>query len=103
MFHYIMMEEGITPIEYMREHPECLVAGVSAQNAYETDIMLVSGNRRVLLAEDTEINADTFTEDVSEVFHAGMNGQIEKPIDTALIYNILQKLVEEKGSLQSNS
>lgn len=42
------------------------------------------------------MTANTFTEDVSEAFHAGMNGHLEKPIDTALVYEILQKIVEEK-------
>ncbi|MBR5127417.1 MAG: transporter substrate-binding domain-containing protein, partial [Roseburia sp.] len=38
------------------------------------------------------MTANTFTEDVSEAFHAGMNGHLEKPIDTALVYEILQKI-----------
>lgn len=42
------------------------------------------------------MTANTFTEDVSEAFHAGMNGHLEKPIDTALVYEILQKIVEDK-------
>lgn len=42
------------------------------------------------------MTANTFTEDVSEAFHAGMNGHLEKPIDTALVYEILQKIVDEK-------
>lgn len=42
------------------------------------------------------MTANTFTEDVSEAFHAGMNGHLEKPIDTALVYEILQKIVNEK-------
>jgi len=42
------------------------------------------------------MTANTFTEDINEAFHAGMNGHLEKPIDTALIYSILQKIVEEK-------
>lgn len=39
------------------------------------------------------MTANTFTEDVSESFHAGMNGHLEKPIDTALVYEILHKIV----------
>lgn len=42
------------------------------------------------------MTANTFTEDVSEAFHAGMNGHLEKPIDTALVYEILEKIVNEK-------
>lgn len=42
------------------------------------------------------MTANALTEDVSEAFHAGMNGHIEKPIDTALVYEILQKIVNEK-------
>ena len=42
------------------------------------------------------MTANTFTEDVSEAFHAGMNGHLEKPIDTALVYEILQKIINEK-------
>ena len=42
------------------------------------------------------MTANTFTEDVSEAFHAGMTGHLEKPINTALVYNILQKIVDEK-------
>ena len=42
------------------------------------------------------MTANTFTEDVSEAFHAGMNGHLEKPIDAALVYEILQKIVDEK-------
>lgn len=42
------------------------------------------------------LTANTFTEDVSDAFHAGMNGHLEKPIDTALVYEILQKVVNEK-------
>ena len=39
------------------------------------------------------LTANTFTEDVSEAVYAGMNGHLEKPIDTALVYEILQKIV----------
>jgi len=42
------------------------------------------------------MTANTFTEDVNEAFHAGMNGHLEKPIDTALVYEILQKIIEAK-------
>ena len=42
------------------------------------------------------MTANTFTEDVNEAFHAGMNGHLEKPIDTALVYEILEKIVNEK-------
>jgi len=42
------------------------------------------------------MTANTFTEDVNEAFHAGMNGHLEKPIDTALVYEILQKIIDEK-------
>ena len=42
------------------------------------------------------MTANTFTEDVSEAFHAGMNGHLEKPIDTALVYEILDKIISEK-------
>lgn len=43
------------------------------------------------------MTANTFTEDVNEAFHAGMNGHLEKPIDTALVYKLLQKIILEKG------
>ena len=42
------------------------------------------------------MTANTFTEDVNEAFHAGMNGHLEKPIDTALVYELLQKIILEK-------
>ena len=42
------------------------------------------------------MTANTFTESVSDAFHAGMNGHIEKPIDTARIYELLRTLVEKE-------
>ena len=40
------------------------------------------------------MTANSFTEDVNDAFHAGMNGHIEKPVDTAFVYEILKKIVE---------
>ncbi len=42
------------------------------------------------------MTANSFTEDISEAFHAGMNGHIEKPVDTAVVYEILQKIIDKK-------
>lgn len=42
------------------------------------------------------LTANTFTEDVSEAVYAGMNDHLEKPVDTALLYEILQKIIKEK-------
>ncbi len=43
------------------------------------------------------MTANSFTEDINEAFHSGMNGHIEKPIDTAAVYEILQKIVNEEN------
>ena len=43
------------------------------------------------------MTANTFTESVSDAFHAGMNGHIEKPIDTARVYELLRTLVEKES------
>ena len=40
------------------------------------------------------MTANSFTEDINDAFHAGMNGHIEKPVDTALVYEILKKIVD---------
>lgn len=39
------------------------------------------------------MTANAFTEDITEAFHAGMNGHLEKPIDITQVYEILQKIV----------
>lgn len=41
------------------------------------------------------MTANAFTESISDIFHAGMNGHIEKPIDTAKVYELLRTLVEK--------
>lgn len=40
------------------------------------------------------MTANTYTEDISMAFNAGMNGHIAKPIDTAVLFEILKKIVE---------
>lgn len=42
------------------------------------------------------MTANSFTEAVSDAFHAGMNGHIEKPIDTGRVYELLRVLVEKE-------
>lgn len=42
------------------------------------------------------MTANAFTEDVSAALSAGMNGHISKPIDTAVLYGTLKKIVEHK-------
>ena len=42
------------------------------------------------------MTANAFTEDVSASLNAGMNGHIAKPIDTAILYQTLDKVVKEK-------
>ena len=42
------------------------------------------------------MTANTFTEFISDAFHAGMNGHIEKPIDTARVYELLRTLIEKE-------
>ena len=43
------------------------------------------------------MTANAFTESVNDAFHAGMNGHIEKPIDTARVYELLRMLVEKES------
>lgn len=40
------------------------------------------------------MTANAFSEDISAALNAGMNGHIAKPIDTKILYEILQKLAE---------
>lgn len=40
------------------------------------------------------MTANAFSEDISAALNAGMNGHIAKPIDTKILYEILQKLVQ---------
>lgn len=40
------------------------------------------------------MTANAFSEDISAALNAGMNGHIAKPIDTKILYEILQKAVE---------
>lgn len=41
------------------------------------------------------MTANAFTEDVSAALNAGMNGHIAKPIDTAVLYETLDKVVKD--------
>lgn len=43
------------------------------------------------------MTANSYTEDVSMAFHVGMNGHIAKPIDTAVLFEILKKIVENRA------
>lgn len=40
------------------------------------------------------MTANAFAEDVSQAFSAGMNGHIAKPIDTQVLYQTLEKVIE---------
>lgn len=42
------------------------------------------------------MTANAFTEDVSAALNAGMNGHMAKPIDTGILYQTLQHVMEEK-------
>lgn len=42
------------------------------------------------------MTANTFTEDINEAFQAGMNGYLKKPIEIEKVYEILQKITENK-------
>ena len=42
------------------------------------------------------MTANSFTEDVSAVLNAGMNGHIAKPIDAQILYEVLDKLAKEQ-------
>lgn len=42
------------------------------------------------------MTANAFSEDISAALNAGMNGHIAKPIDTKILYEILQKAVEHR-------
>ena len=39
------------------------------------------------------MTANSYTEDISMAFHVGMNGHIAKPIDTAVLFEILKKII----------
>lgn len=43
------------------------------------------------------MTANAFTEDVSAALSAGMNGHIAKPIDTQILYEMLQKAIDQKA------
>ena len=41
------------------------------------------------------MTANAYTEDISAALNAGMNGHIAKPVDTAALYRLLKKSMEE--------
>ena len=43
------------------------------------------------------MTANAYTEDISAALNAGMNGHIAKPVDTAALYRLLKKSMEETG------
>lgn len=43
------------------------------------------------------LTANAFTEDVSATLSAGMNGHIAKPIDTAILYETIRKVIDKKN------
>lgn len=43
------------------------------------------------------MTANAFSSDVSAAFSAGMNGHLAKPIDTKVMYQLLDKTIREKG------
>ena len=47
------------------------------------------------------MTANAFAEDISKAINSGMNGHISKPIDTELLYGILEKVVEN-NKIQSS-
>ena len=47
------------------------------------------------------MTANAFAEDISKAINSGMNGHISKPIDTEILYGILEKVVEN-NKIQSS-
>lgn len=43
------------------------------------------------------MTANSYTEDINMAFHVGMNGHIAKPIDTAVLFDILKKIVTSRA------
>ena len=67
-FNYVMMEVGETPIDYMKEHPEHIVAGVSASNPqflnnnYQLSEVICSDNVAIVSRPGTEYKVVTGSE-----------------------------------------
>lgn len=65
-------------------------------NGYEAAAAIrSSGHPQALSVPIYAMTANAFTEDVSAALNAGMNGHIAKPVDTAILYEILKNTVEE--------
>ena len=98
------VEDGLQCIEELKKMPEnyydviLMDVQMPGMNGYEAAKAIRAQKSSRPDAGEIPIyamTANAYTEDISAALNAGMNGHIAKPVDTAALYRLLKKSMEE--------